>query len=193
MSTIAWSSIGPNGAVSIPESPRSPDPRGMATQVGVLPANAMPGPFRMVAIDPRVRLVETIMYHNLSRTMSLSDLALRTGVSVSRLSHLFKNEVGTSPKQYFKSLRRRRAKYLLESSLLSVKEVAAQVGLTAGALIRDFRRANGISPGRHRQRVRVAEAVRRGPQLLETEADTAGLAYEQHESLINRACVGETA
>ena len=192
MSTVAWSGIPRNGTISTSESLRGPDPLWAASQVGVLPAAATPGPFRMVAIDPRVRLAEAIMYHNLSRAMSLSDLARRTGVSVSRLSHLFKDEVGTSPRQYLKSLRLRRARYLLENSLLSVKEVAAQVGLTAGALIRDFRRAHGTSPGRHRRCLGAAEPIRRGPELWGDVAGAAGSAYKQHESLINRTCVGET-
>jgi transcriptional regulator GlxA family with amidase domain len=121
-----------------------------ARQIRVSPPAGTPGPFRAVSVDPRIRLAETIMSHNLSRTLSLNELARRTGVSISRLSHLFKAEVGTSPKQYLKSLRLRRAKYLLEISVLSVKEVAADVGLTTGALIRDFRRAYGVSPGRHK-------------------------------------------
>lgn len=122
----------------------------VASRTRVSPLAGTLGPFRAVSVDPRIRLAETIMYHNLSRRLSLNELARRTGVSISRLSHLFKAEVGTSPKQYLKSLRLGRAKDLLESSLLSVKEVAGHVGLTTGALIRDFRRAYGVSPGRHK-------------------------------------------
>ena len=125
------------------------DPTLLPGRIGMSPLTGV-FPFRVVALDPRVRLVEAIMYHNLSRALPLAELSQRTGMSISRLSHLFKIQVGTSPRQYLKSLRLRRAKYLLESSLLSVKEVAFHVGLTAGALIRDFRRAYGCSPGRHR-------------------------------------------
>ena len=132
------------------------DSKLMSNRAGGSPLTGSLGPFRAVALDPRVRLVESIMYYNLSRTLSLSELARKTGLSISRLSHLFKAEVGTSPKQYLKSLRLRRARYLVEISMLSVKEVAAQVGLSAGALIREFRRAYGASPGRHRQ-LRVAD------------------------------------
>jgi len=117
------------------------------------------------------------MYHNLARTLPLSELAQRTGVSVSRLAHLFKNEIGTSPKQYLKSLRLHRAKCLLEGSSLSVKEVASQVGLTAGALIRDFRRAYGASPGRHRHGLRASVTTGLCPEQTFSSADAAELAY----------------
>jgi transcriptional regulator GlxA family with amidase domain len=92
-----------------------------------------------------------MMYHNLPRKLPLAELARKTGMSVSRLGHMFKSQIGTSPKQYVKSLRLRRAKHLLENSTLSVKEVAGQVGLTAGTLIRQFRQAYGTPPRRHRQ------------------------------------------
>jgi transcriptional regulator GlxA family with amidase domain len=119
------------------------------------------------------------MYHNLGRTLPLRELAQRTGVSVSRLGHLFKNEIGTSPKQYLKWLRLHRAKCLLEGSPLSVKEVAGQVGLTTGALIRDFRRAYGVSPGCHRHRLRGArlEAALCSEQAFPS-ANAAELAYK---------------
>lgn len=131
------------------------NPRLVARRIGVSPLAGTLGPFRAVSVDPRIRLAGAIMYHNLSRALSLKELARRTGVSISRLSHLFKAEVGTSPKQYLKSLRLRRAKYLLEISVLSVKEVAGQVGLSSGALIREFQRAFGASPGRYRRDLRV--------------------------------------
>lgn len=133
------------------------DSRLVASRTRVSPLAGTLGPFRAVAVDPRIRLAEAIMYHNLSRTLSLNELARRTGVSISRLSHLFKAEVGTSPKQYLKSLRLCRAKYLLEISVLSVKEVAGHVGLSAGALIREFRRAYGASPARHRHDLRPVD------------------------------------
>lgn len=133
---------------------------------------------QIAAIDPRIRLVEDIMHHHLSRTLSLGELAQRSGVSVSRLAHLFKSELGISPKQYLKSLRIGHAKYLLESSSLSVKEVAAQVGLTAGALIRQFRRAYGTPPGRHRQDLNAANldfSFDLKPLLAEEEASRIGI------------------
>jgi AraC family transcriptional regulator, arabinose operon regulatory protein len=114
-----------------------------ATQPTLLPT---PG----LAIDPRIRRAETIMHHNLGRKLYMNELAGKAGISVSRLSHLFKSQTGVSARQLLKSLRLRLAQDLLENSSLSVKEVAAEVGLTAGALIREFRRTYGHTPGRHR-------------------------------------------
>ena len=118
-------------------------------------ATAKAGLLGAASLDPRVRLVEAIMVRNLGQRLSLAELARRTGVSVSRLAHLFKNQIGVSPRQYLKSLRLRHARSLLEIPSLSVKEVAGQVGLTTGALIKQFRRAYGVPPGRHRRGLRA--------------------------------------
>jgi transcriptional regulator GlxA family with amidase domain len=155
MNPAVSSTAGRDGTAPSLDRAPSLDPRLVASRTRVSPLPGTLGHFQAVSDDPRIRLAETIMYHNLSRTLSLNELARRTGVSISRLSHLFKAEVGTSPKQYLKSLRLCRAKCLLEISVLSVKEVAADVGLSAGALIREFRRAYGASPGRHRRDLRV--------------------------------------
>jgi len=63
------------------------NPRLVARRIGVSRLAGTLAPFRPVAVDPRVRLAETIMYHNPSRTLSLNGLARRTGVSISRLCH----------------------------------------------------------------------------------------------------------
>jgi AraC-like DNA-binding protein len=58
----------------------------------------------------------------------LADIAATVHVSSSYLRHLFKRETGTSATHYVKLLRLRRAKELLETSSLSVKEVMSAVG-----------------------------------------------------------------
>src|SRR5262249_25375562 len=68
-----------------------------------------------------------------------------------RLCHIFKSDVGMPPIRYLRQLRMERAKGLLESSFLSVKEIAFQVGLNDEShFVRDFKSTYGFSPALYR-------------------------------------------
>jgi len=55
--------------------------------------------------------------------------------------------------QYLRLLRMERAKYLLETSFLSVKEITHSVGLNDEShFVRDFKKAYGAPPARYRMR-----------------------------------------
>ena len=83
--------------------------------------------------------------------LSLSEFAQSVNLSVWRLSHIFKSDVGMPPIKYLRLLRMERAKGLLESSFLSVKEIAFQVGLNDEShFVRDFKSTYGFSPTSYR-------------------------------------------
>ena len=83
--------------------------------------------------------------------LSLGDFAQAVNLSVWRLCHIFKSEVGMPPIRYLRLLRMERAKGLLESSFLSVKEIAFQVGLNDEShFVRDFKSTYGFSPALYR-------------------------------------------
>lgn len=83
--------------------------------------------------------------------LSLAELAQSVNLSVWRLSHIFKSDVGMPPIRYLRLLRMEKAKYLLESSFLSVKEIAFQVGLNDEShFVRDFKSTYGYSPALYR-------------------------------------------
>lgn len=83
--------------------------------------------------------------------LSLADLAHSVNLSVWRLCHIFKSDVGMPPIRYLRLLRMERAKSLLESSFLSVKEIAFQVGLNDEShFVRDFKSTYGFSPALYR-------------------------------------------
>lgn len=83
--------------------------------------------------------------------LSLGDFAQAVNLSVWRLSHVFKSDVGMPPMRYLRLLRMERAKVLLESSFLSVKEIAFQVGLNDEShFVRDFKSTYGFSPALYR-------------------------------------------
>lgn len=83
--------------------------------------------------------------------LSLAELAQSVNLSVWRLSHIFKSDVGMPPIRYLRLLRMEKAKHLLESSFLSVKEIAFQVGLNDEShFVRDFKSTYGSSPALYR-------------------------------------------
>lgn len=94
-----------------------------------------------------VRLIGT----DLCREMTIAELARRVNLSLSRLRHLFKTEMGMSPAQYLKALRLQRAKDLLETTFLSVKQIMSHVGVSdKSRFAQDFKRAYGLTPARYR-------------------------------------------
>src|ERR1041385_1392135 len=88
--------------------------------------------------------------------LSLTEFAHSVNLSVWRLSHIFKSDVGMPPIKYLKLLRMERAKGLLESSFLSVKEIAFQVGLNDEShFVRDFKSTYGYSPTTYRAQFKL--------------------------------------
>ncbi|HEV3277246.1 MAG TPA: AraC family transcriptional regulator [Terriglobia bacterium] len=112
----------------------------------IFPGNSIPAR----QIDPIVRQAAGFMNRNLHRKLLLDELARETSLSSPYFSHLFKSQAGVSPGRYLKSIRLQRAKNLLEGTTLSVKEVAARVGLDPSGLIRCFKEAYGLTPRRYR-------------------------------------------
>jgi transcriptional regulator GlxA family with amidase domain len=117
----------------------------MATETMILPIRR--------TTDARIRMVQSMAHRQTQRRLSLDDLGETTGLSTSRLSHLFRSQTGMPPKQYLKLVRLQRARELFETTLLSVKEVAAQVGAhDVSHFVRDFESSFGLSPARYRLR-----------------------------------------
>ncbi|HSE22899.1 MAG TPA: helix-turn-helix transcriptional regulator [Pyrinomonadaceae bacterium] len=93
------------------------------------------------------------MKADVRRELSLDNFARSVNLSVWRLSHIFKSEMGVPPIKYLRLLRMERAKTLLETSFLSVKEIAHQVGVNDEShFVRDFKSTYGASPTLYRTR-----------------------------------------
>src|SRR5678815_973965 len=92
-----------------------------------------------------------MMREDVRGELSLGEFAQSVNLSVWRLCHIFKSDVGMPPIRYLRLLRMERAKNLLESSFLSVKEIAFQVGLNDEShFVRDFKSTYGFSPALYR-------------------------------------------
>ena len=106
-------------------------------------------------MDKRVEKIIQMMREDVRGELSLAELAQSVNLSVWRLCHIFKLEVGMPPIRYLRQLRMERAKDLLESSFLSVKEIAYQVGLNDEShFVRDFKSTYGHSPALYRSQFR---------------------------------------
>lgn len=84
--------------------------------------------------------------------LSVAHLAGLIGCHPDYLSHLFKQESGSSLTQYIHAQRIHQARDLLERTALSIKETAAATGYRdPGYFIRCFRRLTGTTPAAYRQ------------------------------------------
>jgi len=111
-------------------------------------------------VDKRVEKIIQMMREDVRGELSLAELANSVNLSVWRLSHIFKSDVGMPPIRYLRLLRMERAKQLLESSFLSVKEIAFQVGLNDEShFVRDFKAAYGFSPALYRSHFKNKSAT----------------------------------
>ena len=105
-----------------------------------------------------------MMREDVRGELCLSELAQSVNLSVWRLCHIFKSDVGMPPMRYLRLLRMERAKFLLESSFLSVKEIAYRVGLNDEShFVRDFKSTYGSSPALYRTHFRRNGAEQSNP------------------------------
>ena len=103
-------------------------------------------------LDERVRRAVEWLGEEWRQPFSLPKLAARCGLSVSRLAHLFKAQVGVSPQQFAERRRLERACQLLRYTGLSVGEIAAETGFeSAFYFSKRFRRHLGCSPSELRK------------------------------------------
>ena len=106
-------------------------------------------------MDQRVQAAITFLKTNLHRKSTPIEIAQSVRLSPAHLRELFKNETGTSLVRYRRELRLERARYLLETTFLSIKEIAARVGLTSvGHFVTDFKKTYGMTPSEYAESCR---------------------------------------
>jgi len=113
-------------------------------------------------MDRRIELVVSKMETETSGSWSTATLADLVSLSPSRFRHLFKQETGTSPAQYLKDFRLRKAELMLRTTFLSVKQILKRVGLGSNShFVRDFRKIHGMTPTTYRRAVWRATKARK--------------------------------
>ncbi len=93
------------------------------------------------------------MVEHLDDEISVDDLAARMHMSTRTFARRFVDEVGTSPHKWLTEQRILHARRLLESTDLSVEDIAARVGFGSATLLRHhFGSMVGLSPVTYRRR-----------------------------------------
>lgn len=110
-----------------------------------------PEPSSSLALQPVLKWIEA----QLHRALTLDTIAAHAALSKRTLSRRFLEQTGTSPLQWLLGARVRRAQYLLETSALSVEQVASATGFGSSAAFRAcFSKQVGTSPQYYRRSFR---------------------------------------
>lgn len=100
----------------------------------------------------QLRRAKELISAKISASVSLSELAVECGVSVSHFSRAFKGTVGIAPHQWLVQQRMEVAKKLLLSTQMATVDVALECGFShRAAFANAFRRIVGANPGEWRR------------------------------------------
>ncbi|MDO4189930.1 MAG: AraC family transcriptional regulator, partial [Lachnospiraceae bacterium] len=100
-----------------------------------------------------IKLIREYIEENYDKDIKLDDLAKSYNISKYYLSHIFKEQYGTSITNYIINTRITKAKHLLRFSDLTTTEIANQVGYEdANYFIRMFKKVENITPGEYKKK-----------------------------------------
>jgi AraC family transcriptional regulator of arabinose operon len=106
-------------------------------------------------LDDRVREAVLFVTSHLDEPLDVTAIADAVHLSASRLTHLFTEQLGTSPARFVEQRRMERAQALLESSSMPVGAVARASGFSSQYYFASrFREFAGMTPSEWRQRAR---------------------------------------
>ena len=103
---------------------------------------------------PRVSLSKSLSYINnyYNTQIKIPDLAKMDGLSMTQYNLHFKNQIGMSPTKYIISLRMNLAKDLIETSNLSLTQIAIMCGYDDyNFFAKVFKKYTGLSPKNYRR------------------------------------------
>ncbi len=108
-------------------------------------------PLALATDDPLVRKALLLMQQSIDAPLSIAALVHLMGVSRRKLERHFREALGMTPLEADRLIRLEQAKHLLRSTRRSATRIAADTGFTdLPHLIRVFRAAEGMTPGRFR-------------------------------------------
>lgn len=102
-------------------------------------------------MDPRIEHLASFIQENYYRKLTLAEMASIVHLSPWRLCHLFKEDMRTSPQRFLTHIRLEKARKLLATEFLTIKEVMNRVGMSDPSFFaRTFKAAYGVTPGKYR-------------------------------------------
>jgi transcriptional regulator GlxA family with amidase domain len=123
-------------------------------------SDAQPHPPTSEAVmDERVRRAMLLMEQNLTDPLPISDIATRLALSTRQLERLFQAAVGERPAAFYRSLRLRYARWLLDNTSRQITDIALDSGFSDCAhFSRQFKAAHGFAPSEQRGGARRVDA-----------------------------------
>ncbi len=107
--------------------------------------------------DVRVTRVIKLMESNLEEPLSMTELTRRVGLSTRHLERVFREVFDETPARFYKRLRVRRARAMIEETLIPLIDVAVATGFCShNALARAVREEYGSTPSRMRARKSIS-------------------------------------
>lgn len=104
-----------------------------------------------VSVAGRIERALTLMEQNVDGRIRVAELAASASMSPSHFAALFRRKTGFAVLDYFVRLKMQRAGYLLDSTTLPIKVIAAQLGFDDPLYFsRSFRRVHNCSPSAYR-------------------------------------------
>ncbi|MEQ8895665.1 MAG: helix-turn-helix domain-containing protein [Roseovarius sp.] len=117
---------------------------------------------RVVNLETAIAKMEA----NIEEPLPMSELSVIAGVSVRQFERKFKRFLGQTPAAFYRSLRLRHARALIEQTAMSVSEIALSSGFAStSTLAKHFMREFGTTPARYRARLLATDKLAR----LETQ------------------------
>ena len=111
---------------------------------------------KIFASDTVVDQVKSYIARNLSDDLSREQLARQFFLNPDYLSRLFKKETGYSLQSYIVEERIKKAKFLLETTELSISEIHEQSGFANSSYFsKIFKRETGLTPQEYRQQIQT--------------------------------------
>lgn len=136
-------------------------PLNISTPLVSSEAADMLSPDHLESVDGRVRTALMLIQNEGYSRASIERIAALVNLSVTRLNHLFKEYIGTSPRNYDVQLRLLKAEELIRHTYLRIKEIEAKCGFTdSSRFALQFRRAFGITPKECRARALRSQTTR---------------------------------
>jgi len=107
-------------------------------------------------LDPRLQRARDYIQEHLAEKLTLDTVAEQAALSTSRLTQLFRQQIGTTPAQFIEAQRLARAEQLLARTSLTIGMIAAEVGFeNPFYFTQRFKRLTGFSPTDFRNRIQA--------------------------------------
>ena len=112
----------------------------------------------MLEIDPRIQQALNYIETNISKPLTVEELARSSHYSVSRFKARFKEEIGYPPSEYVTVQKIEHAKHLLETSNETITDLAYSLGFSSSNYFSAvFNKIMGCTPREYRRQFHAQE------------------------------------